>query len=394
VNSSGLLIKAEDSMMPAYLDCNATTPVEEEVAREVYRFLVEEYGNPASPVHMYGTIARMAVEKARRDVAALIKARAEEVIFTSGATESNNLALLGLAKAGIRSGRTHIICSAIEHKAVLEPAESLKELGFEVTLVPVCPSGIVSVEALAAALRQDTLCVSIMHVNNETGVVQPLDQVTEILADHPAWLHVDAAQGFGKELELLRLSRIDLISISGHKIFGPKGVGALIRRNRDGDCPPLSPLMLGGGQEQGLRPGTLAAHSIVGLGAAARIAQRDHQVRSEACRAFKQQLLEGLEPLDVVIHGDPQRTLPHTLNLSIPGVEAHTLLSSLKDLLAFSNGSACTAHTQEPSHVLQAMGVKGSLLDEAIRLSWCHLTEPVDWSLICSMVQQLPGGSE
>jgi len=380
-------------MMPAYLDCNATTPVEKDVAREVQRFLVEEFGNPASPVHMYGTIARMAVEKARRDVAAVVAAQADDVIFTSGATESNNLALRGIAEAGLKSGCTHVICSAIEHKAVLEPVESLKKQGFEVTILPVLGSGIVSVAALTEALRPETLCVSIMHVNNETGVVQPLDEVADALADHPAWLHVDAAQGFGKELELLRLQRVDLISISAHKIFGPKGVGALIRRRRGEEYPPLTPLMLGGGQEQGLRPGTLAAHSIVGLGAAARIALRDLQARREACLAFKKEMLAALVPLGAVVHGDPQRTLPHTVNLSLPGVEAHLALSSLKNLLAFSNGSACTAHTQEPSHVLQAMGVQGSLLDEAIRLSWCHLTDQVDWSQVCSVIRQLQGGS-
>ncbi len=378
-------------MMPAYLDCNATTPVEKEVAREVQRFLVEEFGNPASPVHMYGTIARMGVEKARREVAAVVSAKPDDVVFTSGATESNNLALLGLMESGLSSGRTHLICSVIEHKAVLEPLESLKELGFELTLLPVDGNGVVSVASLKKALRPETLCVSIMHVNNETGVVQPLDEVVQVLEQHPAWLHVDAAQGFGKELDLLRLPRIDLISISAHKIFGPKGVGALIRRRRGNAYPPLKPLMLGGGQEQGLRPGTLPTHSIVGLGAAARIAQRDYEVRRDACQAFKKELLAALEPFEVVIHGEQRRTLPHTVNLSIPGVEAHSVLAALKNLLAFSNGSACTAHTQEPSHVLQAMGVKGQLLDEAIRLSWCHLTSRVDWPQVVSVLVQLRG---
>ena len=378
-------------MIPAYLDCNATTPVEEEVAREVHRFLVDEFGNPASPVHMYGTIARMAVEKARRDVAALVAAQPDEVIFTSGATESNNLALLGVGDAGLGNGRNHVICSAIEHQAVLEPMERLAQQGFEVTVVPACRSGTVSVDALAQALRPETLCISIMHVNNETGVVQPLDDIANILTDHQAWLHVDAAQGFGKELELLRQQRIDLISISAHKIFGPKGIGALIRRRRGNEAPPLKPLMFGGGQEQGLRPGTLATHLIVGLGTAARIALRDCRVRQDACLAFKQELLTALEPLGIVVHGDQQRALPHTLNLSIPEVEAHAALSALKNLIAFSNGSACTAHTQQPSHVLKAMGVKDKLLDEAIRLSWCHLTEEVDWAQVCSVITQLRG---
>lgn len=380
-------------MMPAYLDCNATTPVEKEVACEVQRFLVEEFGNPASPVHMYGTSARMAVEKARRDVATLVAAKADEVIFTSGATESNNLALLGLAEVGRKSGRTHIICSAIEHKAVLDPVERLTMRGFEVTFIPVDHGGVVSVEALAQALRPETLCVSIMHVNNETGVVQPLEEVVRALEGHHAWLHVDAAQGFGKELELLRQSRIELISISAHKIFGPKGVGALIRRRRSGEFPPLTPLMFGGGQEQGLRPGTLAAHLIVGLGMAARVAQRDESMRRKLCLAFKKELLEVLEPFDVVVHGDPLRAMPHCVNLSIPGVEAHVALSALKNLLAFSNGSACTAHTQQPSHVLKAMGLDGRRLNEAIRLSWCHLTGKVDWSQVCSIITKIRGGS-
>ena len=378
-------------MMPAYLDCNATTPVEEEVAREVQRFMVEEYGNPASPVHMYGTTARMVVEKARRDVAAVVGARPEEVIFTSGATESNNLGLLGLADEGRRSGRRHLVCSAIEHKAVLEPLQRLETLGFEVTRLPVERGGCVCVDALAEALRPETLCVSIMHVNNETGVLQPLDRVVEVLRDHPAWLHVDAAQGFGKELELLRLQRIDLISVSAHKVYGPKGVGALIVRRRGDVSPPLSPLLWGGGQEQGLRPGTLAVPLIAGLGMAARLALRDHALRRAACAAFRERVVEVFVSLGGVIHGDPQRILPHTINLSIPGVEAHKTLDALKNVMAFSNGSACTAHTQEPSHVLQAMGVEKQQLQEAIRLSWCHLTTEVDWDRVKAIVVKLRG---
>jgi len=378
-------------MMPTYLDCNATTPIEKEVAREVQLFMVEEYGNPASPVHMFGTTARMVVERARRDVAAVVEAQADEVLFTSGATESNNLALLGLAEEGRRSGRMHLVCSAIEHKAVLEPLQHLEALGFELTTLPVDAGGCVRADDLAAALRPETLCVSIMHVNNETGVVQPLDGIAERLRDHPAWLHVDAAQGFGKELELLRLKRIELISVSAHKVYGPKGVGALIMRRRGDEKNPLTPLTWGGGQEQGLRPGTLAVPLIAGLGAAARLAVRDHVQRREACTIFRGQVLAALEPLGAVVHGDQARTLPHTLNLSIPGVEAHQALAALKNVIAFSNGSACTAHTQEPSHVLAAMGVGDKQLDEAIRLSWCHLTSEVDWDAVRSIITQLQG---
>ncbi len=376
-------------MMPVYLDCNATTPVEAEVAREVQRFMVEEYGNPASPVHMYGVTARMVVEKARRDVAAVVDAQPDEVLFTSGATESNNLALLGLAEEGRRSGRTHLICTAIEHKAVLEPLQHLEEHGFEVTRLPVDRGGCVLVEALAAALRPDTLCVSIMHVNNETGMIQPLAAAAEVLDGHPAWLHVDAAQGFGKELDLLRLKRLELLSVSAHKVYGPKGVGALILRRREGNVAPLTPLSWGGGQEQGLRPGTLAVPLIAGFGMAARLALRDHAQRRAACVAFRKQAVAALAPLGAVTHGDHARCLPHTLNLSIPGVEAHRALAALKNLLAFSNGSACTAHTQEPSHVLQAMGVGDDALQEAIRLSWSHMTGEVDWGLVQAIFRKL-----
>lgn len=378
-------------MMPTYLDCNATTPMENDVAREVQRFMVEEFGNAASPVHMYGTVARMVVEKARRDVAEVVKANPEEVIFTSGATESNNLSLLGLAEEGRRSSRMHMICSAIEHKAVLEPLQHLERLGFEVTKLPVDRGGAVRVEALADALRPETLCVSVMHVNNETGVIQPLNLVAEVLRAHPAWFHVDAAQGFGKELDLLKLERIDLISISAHKVFGPKGIGALVMRKREGLAPSLTPLFWGGGQEHGLRPGTLPVPLIAGLGMAARLALRDQGKRYDSCMVIREEALAALESIDAVSHGDQKRVLPHTINVSIPGVEAHQALNALKNLIAFSNGSACTAHNQEPSHVLKAMGVEGDRLQEAIRFSWCHMTENIDWDRFCNIIKKLQG---
>ena len=380
-------------MLPTYLDCNATTPMEPDVVREVQRFMVEEYGNAASPVHMYGTVARMVVEKARRDVAAVVEADPDEVIFTSGATESNNLSLLGLAEEGRRSGRMHLICSAIEHKAVLEPLQHLESLGFEVTKLPVDRGGSVSVEALADSIRPQTLCVSVMHVNNETGVVQPLNLVAEVLSAHPAWFHVDAAQGFCKELDMLKLKRIDFMSVSAHKVYGPKGIGALIMRKRRSLPNSLSPLFRGGGQEQGLRPGTLPVPLIAGLGMAARLALRDQVKRKASCMAFRENAVEALESLGALIHGDQRRVLPHTINISIPGVEAHQSLNALKNIIAFSNGSACTAHTQEPSHVLQAMGVQGDRLHEAIRLSWCHMTENVDWDRVCDIVKKLQGGA-
>ena len=376
-------------MTAVYLDCNATTPVEPAVVEVVRRFLEQDYGNPASPVHDFGTFARMAVEKARGEVAQVVAARRDEVIFTSGATEANNLAILGLAAHGQASGRRHVIATRIEHKAVLEPLEELADRGFTVELLPVGGDGRIRPADLAVALRPDTLLVSTMHVNNETGIVQPLDEVAAVLAGHPAYLHVDAAQGFGKELAPLRSPRLDLISISGHKIFGPKGVGALIARHRDGALPPLRPLMFGGGQEQGLRPGTLATPLIAGLGTAARLAQRHHAARAEVCRAFRERALAALAPLRPVINGDSDQALPHAVNLALPRIPAEKAITALKEVIAISSTSACTAGSTEPSHVLAAMGVPRPMAACSVRLAWCHLTPEPDWPRVVAILQGL-----
>ncbi len=377
--------------MSVYLDCNATTPIEPAVLEVVIRFMERDYGNAASPIHDYGTFARMAVEHARGQVSQVVGARRDEVIFTSGATEANNIALLGLAEYGLAAGRRHIISSRIEHKAVLEPLEELERRGFEVTLVGAGRDGRIRSEEIAAALRPDTLLVSTMQVNNETGVLQPLGEISSILASHPALWHVDAAQGFGKEFDSLCDPRIDLIAVSGHKIFAPKGIGALIARKRGGAFPPLKPLTYGGGQEQDLRPGTLAVPLIAGLGAAARQAVRNRDERVEACRRFRESVIAGLAPLAPVVNGEPGFTLPHVINLSFPGVEAETAIEVLKDVVAVSATSACTSHTPEPSHVLEAMGLEQEIVASALRFSWCHLTPEVDWERVVDMLHKLKG---
>jgi len=375
--------------MAVYLDCNATTPLEPAVLTLVNRFMERDYGNAASPIHDFGEFARMAVEHARGQIAELAAARREEIIFTSGATEADNLALLGLARHGLASGQRHIISTAIEHKAVLEPLAELERLGFAVELLPVDESGRLDPQRLADALRPDTLLVSTMQVNNETGISQPIAELSAMLKDHQAFWHVDAAQGFGKEIEPLRDHRIDLLSISGHKIYGPKGIGALIARKRGGAFPPLQPLMFGGGQEQGFRPGTLPVPLIAGLGEAARLALRNHAERTDHCRAFRQRLLTALAPLEPVLNGDQQQVLPHTLNLSLPGIPSDRAITALKRLIAVSSTSACTSHTRTPSHVLAAMGLGEQRIETSIRLSWCHMTPEPDWDKVVAALQFL-----
>lgn len=375
--------------MPIYLDCNATTPMEPAVIERMQRFLTTDYGNAASPIHSFGEWARLAVEHARLQIARLLAVRPEDVIFTSGATEANNLALLGLAAFGEKSGRKHILSSAAEHKSVLEPLQWLERKGFAVEFLPTTSAGYTDPEALAKALRPDTFLISLMQVNNETGIRQPLEEMAALLQDHPALWHVDAVQGFGKDLEGCRLERIDLLSVSAHKIYGPKGVGALALRRRGRERPPLEPLMAGGGQEQGLRPGTLPVPLIVGFGEAAKLAGRFAAARREACLTFRTKALEALLPLEPVIHGAPSFCLPHTLNLAFPGISASRSISALKEVIAVSATSACTAGSAEPSHVLRAMGVPKELAACSFRISWCHLTEKVDWDEVISILQRL-----
>ena len=365
--------------MAVYLDCAATAPVDPRVQREVMTYLGVEFGNAGSRHHGFGTRARSAVERARVQVAAVVGATRGEIIFTSGATESNNLALLGLAEYGVRTGRTHLVSTRIEHKSILEPLQALSDRGFEVTLVAPEPGGWVHPRSILGAVRDDTLLVSVMQVNNETGVIQPIGEIAGRLESHPAYLHVDAAQGFGKEVAPLCNRRIDLISISGHKIYAPKGVGALVTRRRNGQRPPLTPLMHGGGQELGLRPGTLPVPLIAGLGKASELALREHQERDAACRGFKEILLRKLEPLKPVFNGDLDRTVPQIVNLTLPGIGSEEAIEAVSRVAAISNGSACTSTSESCSHVLSAQRLDEARMEGALRLSWCHLSRQPDW---------------
>ena len=365
--------------MAVYFDCNATTPIDPRVRAAMWEVLDGQHGNAGSRLHSFGERAWRAVQTARDQIADVVGARRHEVVFTSGATESNNLALLGLADHGRRTAKRHIVSTQIEHLAVLEPLQALGRQGFEITLVPPTPGGWVDADAVCDAVREDTLLVSVMQVNNETGVRQPIDEFADRLANRDVFFHVDAAQGFGKELAALRHQRIDLISVTAHKIYGPQGIGALITRRRGFDLPPLTPIQHGGGQELGLRSGTLPVHLIAGFGLAAELAANEHEQRSAACLRLRTHLVESLAPLQPIVHGDPDRTLPHVLNVAFPGLDSERVIEAVGELVAISNGSACTTLCASASHVLTAMGVPPEQIDGAVRFSWCHATPLPDF---------------
>lgn len=374
-------------MSAVYLDCNATTPLDPEVREILFHYLTKEFGNEGSRTHEYGSRAKQAVQKARDQVGAVVGAKRDEVIFTSGATESNNLAILGLAAHGIGTGKRHLIGTRIEHKAIIEPLEAMEKQGFEITWLGCDEQGRVNVEELKTALRPETLLVSIMAANNETGVRQPIGKIADVLEGHEAYFHTDAAQAFGKDLEPLRKARIDMMSVSGHKVYAPKGIGSLILRRRGYERPPLKPLFYGGGQERGLRPGTLPVAHVAALGMAAEVALKQHEKRLKHCRKIKEAALASFSSLTPRIHGRPEETMDHVLNLAFPGIDSEALIVTLKDLVAISNGSACTSSSYTPSHVIRAMGYDDDAVNEAIRLSWCHLTPDVNWDELVDRIK-------
>ena len=376
--------------MTIYLDCNATTPVDPRVADMVTRYLVEDFGNAGSRTHEYGVRAKRAVEEARSRVAGVVDADPSEVVFTSGATESNNLAILGLADALEIRGKTHIVSTAIEHKAVLEPLERLKGRGFAVELIAPRADGRIEVDHVVKRLRPETGLVSVMHVNNETGVIQPVGAIARALAGTEIFFHVDAAQGFGK-VSGPEAAGADLISVSGHKIFGPKGVGALIARRRGYMRPPLSPLMVGGGQERGMRPGTLPVHLVAGLGEAARLASKEHAERARRCAALRSDLLSALADVPHQVNGDLSQIIPSTINVSVTGVESEAAIVCLKEIAAVSNGAACTSTSYTTSHVLRAMGLEEARIRSSLRISWCHLTPAIPGREIREVLRMLSG---
>jgi cysteine desulfurase len=310
--------------MAVYLDCNSTTPIDPEVLKIMNQYLTEDFGNEGSHTHEHGMKAKKAVQEARDHIGKVVDATRNEVIFTSGATESNNIAILGLKSFAKLSNKKHIISSTIEHKAVLEPLEILKKEGFKIDLIKPDLSGRINANAIIDKIRDETLLISLMHVNNETGVIQPIDELANKINKNNIFFHVDASQSYGKIIETLKNKRIDLISVSGHKIYGPKGIGVLITRLRNFQKPPLEPISFGGGQERGLRPGTLPVFLIAGLGKAAEIALRDYKKRNQYNKNLQEKFFNFLEQHKAKINGDLNNLIENTVNFSIKGIGSMT----------------------------------------------------------------------
>jgi cysteine desulfurase len=371
-----------DMRLPIYLDYSATTPVDERVAELMAGYLTIDgkFGNPASRSHSYGWEAEEAVEKARQQVADLIHADPREIVWTSGATESDNLAIKGAAHFYKKKGK-HIVTVKTEHKAVLDTCRQLEREGYEVTYLDPMENGLLDLERFREALRDDTILVSVMHVNNEIGVIQDIETIGEICRERKILFHVDAAQSAGKvEIDLQRL-KVDLMSFSGHKIYGPKGIGALYVRRKP--RVRLEAQMHGGGHERGMRSGTLATHQIVGMGEAFRIAREEMATENERIRMLRDRLYEGLKDIEeVYVNGDMEQRIAGNLNISFNYVEGESLIMALRDL-AVSSGSACTSASLEPSYVLRALGRNDELAHSSIRFTLGRYTtiEEVDYTV-------------
>ncbi|MGY8525099.1 IscS subfamily cysteine desulfurase [Paracidovorax citrulli] len=360
---------------PIYMDYSATTPVDPRVADKMIPYLREQFGNPASRSHAYGWEAERAVEEAREQVAALVNADPREIVWTSGATESNNLAIKGAANFYSGKGK-HLITVKTEHKAVLDTTRELERQGFEVTYLDVMDNGLIDMEVFKQAIRPDTILVSVMLVNNEIGVIQDIAQIGEICRERGIIFHCDAAQATGKvEIDLARL-KVDLMSFSAHKTYGPKGVGALYVRRKP--RVRIEAQMHGGGHERGMRSGTLATHQIVGMGEAFRIAREEMATENERIRMLRDRLWAGLSDMEeVYLNGDHDHRVPHNLNVSFNFVEGESLIMAIKDV-AVSSGSACTSASLEPSYVLRALGRNDELAHSSIRFTVGRFTTEQD----------------
>lgn len=375
--------------MAVYLDYNASSPVDSRVLErmiEVYRF---HYGNADSRTHTFGTNAKEIVAESRKTIAEILKVDSTEVIFTSGSTESNNMAIVGLLEYALETGRNHFITTAIEHKSVLEAMKYLQSKGCIVDFIAPDESGRIKVSQITELITEKTLLVSMMHVNSETGIIQPIEEVGNVLAKTKTYFHIDATQGFGKLNNTLRNTKYNMLSITAHKLGGPQGIGALIlRRDKTYRRPPIKPLLFGGQQERGFRPGTTPVALVAGFALAAKLCDEEAHVHMKKCQEIKDSFMSEIESLNYVINGDPQYCIPNTINISFRGVDAESYFVSLKDEYAFSNGSACNSSSHTLSYVLTAMGLDEKRVSEAIRISWDANVE-IDFSSLCKYIESV-----
>lgn len=358
--------------MSIYLDYNASAPIDSRVLESMIEVYKKAIGNADSRTHNYGENARRIVEDARKQVASLLGVSSGEVFFTSGATESNNIAIQGLAEYAEETGKKHIITLSIEHKAVLETVKAMENIGFDIDVVDPDSSGRVSAEHIISLVRDDTLLVSIMHVNNETGVIQPIDEIGNVLAEKNVLFHVDATQSCGKLVDEIKKLKYNMLSFSAHKLQGPQGIGVLVLRKSKYKFPPVRNIMFGGQQEHGIRPGTIPVALVAGCGRACEIAAQEYVRNAEKTKRLKGVVIKEFEESGLEYHfnGDQEHCISNTVNICIPGVMSEALMISSKQYCSISNGSACTSKSYTPSYVLSAMGISEEDIECSVRISW------------------------
>ena len=358
--------------MSVYLDYNASAPIDLRVLDCMVDIYKNSIGNADSRTHSFGERARSVVEDARKQVATLVGISSDEVFFTSGATESNNIAIRGLVDYGKKNGKMHIITTAIEHKAVLETVKDLSENGFEVEFIKPGINGRVNASDVLDKVREDTLLVSVMHVNNETGIIQPVKEIGDVLDQKDVLFHVDATQSCGKLVNEIRSIKYNMLSFSAHKLMGPQGIGVLVLKKNRYKLPPVKNIMYGGQQEHGIRPGTIPVALVAGCGMACEIANREYKENAKKAIDVKKAVLQAFDAsgIEYSINGDPKFCIDTTINVSLKGVSSEALMISTKHFCGVSNGSACTSKTYSPSYVLIAMGVDNDTIENSLRISW------------------------
>ena len=375
--------------MALYLDYNASAPLRKEVLDVMVDAYTHVIGNADSRTHSFGTTAQKFVQEKRQQIASVLNVDPTDLIFTSGSTESNNMAILGISKWAKENGKTHIITTSMEHKAILEPLRHLEQQGFTVDYVNPGSDGRVAVEDIVSRIQDKTALVSVMYVNSETGIIQPVQELGKILESKGVYFHIDATQALGKLNNEIRHTKYDMMSMTAHKIGGPQGIGAFIlKRGKDFKRPPIEPLMYGGPQERGYRPGTTPVALIAGFAEAVRLSEKEHDTMMAKCAAIKENFLQAIQGMDYQINGDPKYCLPTTINISFTGLDAEAAFLCLGDDFAFSNGSACNSAGHKLSYVLEAMGLDQKRRSEAIRLSWDGSVD-VDFSKFVEIIRQI-----